>query len=117
MRMPTRFKSASWLTRMALETVMLTLKPLEATTMNPDNVAKLRAICDAFGISVTAVADVADVSRPYASRVLHGNMAASNEFWRKLDSKLGALMEHRQVRVFEVPSVETAKLESLLQPK
>ena len=85
--------------------------------MNPGNVAKLRAICEAFGISVTAVAAVAQVSRPYASRVMNGSMVASADFWRRLDSKLSALMEHRQVQLFETPSVEKAKLENLLRLK
>jgi len=85
--------------------------------MNTNNVAKLKTICEVFGISVTAVANVADVSRTYASLVIHGKMTASSEFWRNIETRLEKLISLRQIQLFDVPSVATTKLESLLPPK
>ena len=83
--------------------------------MNPSNVAKLRAICEAFGISVTAVAAVAQVSRPYASRVMNGSMVASADFWRRLEQALGSLVSKRRGQVFDLPAVAAEKIERLLK--
>ena len=83
--------------------------------MNPGNVAKLRAICEAFGISVTAVAVAARTSRPTASRILHGSMTASNAFWKNLEQNLSELLKARTGQVFDIPAVDVEKVEQLLK--
>lgn len=82
--------------------------------MNQNNLIKLQGICEAFQIPVVAVARAAQVSRPTASRVIHGSMVASSAFWKNLEQNLHQLIQARTGQVFEVPAVGVEKVERLL---
>lgn len=87
------------------------------TSLN--NVARLRSILNALKINVSQVAKLTNYSRPFVSRIIHGDekLAKNTLFWKTLEENFSRLVEMRQVHIFEIPSVETSKLESLLQPK
>jgi len=83
--------------------------------MNQSNLMKLKGICEAFQIPVVAVAKAARVSRPTASRILHGSMVASSAFWKNLEQNLSQLIQGRTGQVFDLPAVGVDKIERLLK--
>lgn len=83
--------------------------------MNQSNLLKLKGICEAFQIPVVVVAKAARVSRPTASRIIHGSMIASSSFWRNLEQNLSQMIQLRTGQVFDLPAVGTDKLEQLLK--
>jgi hypothetical protein len=84
--------------------------------MSQTNLNKLKSICEAFHIPVVAVARTAMVSRPTASRVIHGSMVASSMFWRNLELNLFQMIRDRSGQIFEIPAVDAEKVERLNAP-
>jgi len=76
------------------------------------NAQKLRAWAEVLALSPTMIATaIGGYSRCYVSRVLsvQDPLEGSPNFWMKVESALGRLVEHRQVRVFDVPTSQTAE--------
>jgi len=84
--------------------------------MSSDNVTKLRAVMQFFGITVSAIAKATEMSQTYVSRVLSQNdiLAGSSGFWSCLEKEVGRLIqEKRQNQIFSVVPVDVVKAEEL----
>jgi transcriptional regulator with XRE-family HTH domain len=77
------------------------------------NVRRLRAICRMFGLGPTAVAKAAGVSQPYVSRILSDNdpIVGNPEFYRRLEGKLGRLIDSRSAQFFRVSPLPVRSVE------
>lgn len=82
-------------------------------TKDDANVRRLRAIVRMFGLGPTAVTKVAGVSQPYVSRILsdHDPIVGNPEFYRRLEGKLGSLIESRQTQFFRVSPLPVRSVE------
>ncbi len=73
------------------------------------NEAKLKALCAICGIRPKVLADAASVSPAYVSRLFNEQgFRGSPQFWRRVESKLGCLVESRGMAVFAVPVTDEA---------
>jgi hypothetical protein len=81
------------------------------------NVRRLRAICRIFGLGPTAVARAGNVSQPYVSRILsdRDSFVGNQEFYRRLEGKLGSLIDTRQTQFFRVAPQRVGKVEQATQ--
>lgn len=78
------------------------------------NVRRLRAISRIFGIGPSAIARAGGVSQPYASRVLSETdpFVGNAEFYRRLEGKLGGLIDRRSAQFFRVSPVPIRRIEN-----
>jgi len=85
--------------------------------MPNDNVARLRAIVSALDIPLASVARLSGMSRPFVSRLIHGEdrLASNVLFWKTLEANLGRLVEQRQVAVFDIPAAPAGELGALAE--
>ena len=83
------------------------------STKTDANVRRLRAICRMFGLGPTAVAKAAGVSQPYVSRILSDNdpIVGNPEFYRRLEGKLGRLIDSRSAQFFRVSPLPVRSVE------
>lgn len=82
------------------------------------NAQKLRAWAEVLDLSPTMISElVGGYSRSYVARVmsLRDSFQGSPSFWMKAEAALGKLVEHRQVRVFDVPTSRPEQAEELLR--
>jgi transcriptional regulator with XRE-family HTH domain len=84
------------------------------TIKDDANVRRLRAICRMFGLGPTAIAKAAGVSQPYVSRILGDNdpIVGNQEFYRRLEGKLGCLIESRGTQFFRVSPTPIRRIEN-----
>jgi transcriptional regulator with XRE-family HTH domain len=83
------------------------------STKDDANVRRLRAICRMFGLGPTAIAKAAGVSQPYVSRILSDSdpIVGNPEFYRRLEGKLGVLIESRGTQFFRVSPLPVRSVE------
>lgn len=87
------------------------VKQNEATIMPDNGAEKLRAICEALGISRAALARVSGFSRSYCSRALLGDeRCCSPLFLRNIEQNFGQLVDMRTKQLFSLPLVDDADL-------
>ena len=67
------------------------------------NLDRVRLLMRLFGLSISEVAKAGGVSRPYLSRALGGSLVPSSVFWRRLEGKLGSLVDQRGAQFFSIP--------------
>ena len=67
------------------------------------NLERVRLLMRLFGLTVSEVAKAGGVSRPYLSRALGGSLVPSPVFWRRLEGKLGGLVDQRGSQFFQIP--------------
>jgi transcriptional regulator with XRE-family HTH domain len=82
------------------------------------NLDRVRILISLFGLTVAEVARGGGVSRPYVSRALDGSLVPSPQFYRRLESNLGRLVENRSGQIFSVPvtPVDAAGLLAVVAP-
>ena len=87
------------------------------STKNDANVRRLRAICRMFNLGPTAIAKAAGVSQPYVSRILSDNdpIVGNPEFYRRLEVKLGNLIESRRTQFFRVRPSSIRRIENAVE--
>ena len=70
-----------------------------------------------FGLGPTAVAKAAGVSQPYVSRILSDNdpIVGNPEFYRRLEVKLGNLIESRRTQFFRVRPSSIRRIENAVE--
>ena len=84
--------------------------------MSSDNVTKLRAIMQFFGITISAIGKATGKSQTYVSRVLSPDdvLAGSVCFWACCEKEMGRLIqEKRQNQIFSVDPVAVSKVDLL----
>ena len=66
-----------------------------------------------FGLGPTAIAKAAGVSQPYVSRILSDSdpIVGNPEFYRRLEGKLGVLIESRGTQFFRVSPLPVRSVE------
>jgi hypothetical protein len=86
-------------------------------TKTDANVRRLRAICRIFGLGPTAVARAGGVSQPYVSRVLSDGdpFTGNQEFYRRLEGRLGCLIESRTAQYFRVSPTPVRHVENAVE--
>src|ERR1039458_4981833 len=87
------------------------------STKNDANVRRLRAICRMFRLGPTAIAKAAGVSQPYVSRILsdHDPIVGNPEIYRRLEGKLGGLIDSRSTQFFRVSPLPVRSVEKAVQ--
>jgi transcriptional regulator with XRE-family HTH domain len=87
------------------------------TIKDDANVRRLRAICRMFGLGPTAIAKAAGVSQPYVSRILSDNdpIVGNPEIYRRLEGKLGGLIDSRSSQFFRVSPLPVRSVEKAVQ--
>jgi transcriptional regulator with XRE-family HTH domain len=70
-----------------------------------------------FGLGPTAIAKAAGVSQPYVSRILSDNdpIVGNPEFYRRLEGKLGVLIESRSAQFFRVSPSSIRRIENAVE--
>lgn len=84
--------------------------------MSSDNVTRLRAIMQFFGITVSDIARATEKSQTYVSRILAPNdvLAGSSSFWSCCEREVGRLIqEKRRNQIFSVVPVDLSRAEVL----
>jgi hypothetical protein len=86
--------------------------PYSGKSLNA-NVAKLGAIVSLFGLTPTEVAKVVGCSRSYVSRILSQTdpLVGSDVFWRRLEGRLGQVIDQRQRQFFRIAPVNVRSVE------
>ena len=86
-------------------------------TKTDPNGRRLAAVIKMFGISPSAVAKAANVSQSYISRLLNPSdpFVGSADFYRRLETVLGKLIEQRQQQFFTVPAVAVRSIENAVR--
>src|ERR1035441_2843896 len=89
----------------------------QSSTKTDSNVRRLRSLCRMFGLGPTAIAKAAGVSQPYVSRILSDNdpIVGNPEFYRRLEGKLGVLIESRGTQFFRVPPSSIRRIEGAVE--
>ena len=78
------------------------------------NTLRLRAVVALFRLSASEIARGTGFSRPYVSRCLSGNdLIPSPEFLRKLECKLGTIIDGRASQFFTIPAVPVQRAQDL----
>lgn len=79
------------------------------------NCGKLRTLVAVFDVSVSKVASLCGVSRPYVARILRvkDDFSGSPQFWSSLERNLGKVIEARRAQVFEVAATSAEQVEAL----
>lgn len=96
----------------ASETVRTTSSVLSSATAR--NVTRLKAIMAILGITITDAAKIAQVSRPYLSRILNGGEELdSNRVFHAIDIRLHALVAMRTKMLFELVPAKVENAEAL----
>lgn len=70
-----------------------------------------------FGLGPSVVARAAGVSQPYVSRILSDKdpIVGNPEFYRRLEGKLGSLIESRRTQFFRVPPSPIRRIERAVE--
>ena len=81
------------------------------------NTLRLRAVVKLFRLSPKSISTATGFSRPYVARLLSSkdDFQGSAEFYRKLECKLGAIIDGRQSQYFTCPAVSLGRVRGVLE--
>ena len=87
--------------------------PTRPLTKNDPNRRRLMALITMVDLAPSAISRAGGVSQPYISRILNETdpFVGSAEFYQKLNSSLGKLIEERKCQFFRVAPVDVRSIE------
>ncbi len=83
--------------------------------MCKNNAARLKAVCEGYGIRMSVVAKQCGVSQPYISRIFSSTdpLEGSSQFWRRVEAELGRLVDQREKQIFNIQAADSESVEQL----
>ena len=86
-------------------------------TKTDPNGRRLAAVIKMFNLAPSAVAKAATVSQPYISRILNPSdpFVGSADFYRRLETVLGKLIDQRQQQFFRVAPMAVRSVENAVR--
>jgi transcriptional regulator with XRE-family HTH domain len=85
--------------------------------MESPNATRLRAAIRLFRLSPKSIARATGFSPSYISRLLspRDNFEGSSEFYRRLEAKLGTIIENRSSQFFSIPAVPVQRARDVME--